>query len=178
MRCPGVFAAHLGTDGQGLAADAALFAAATHNNCGAISGAVAFTAMLAELLVMEGPPEPAWWLNRYVELAASLEGETCYEGRGAPAARGYQGPIWRVAADRVQAALSVGRPASDACDWCAAHKAGVGADRLLSDVLARSRSERLRTRATSGGGRGGGNAVSAVSQTCRACSRVVQISWG
>jgi ADP-ribosylglycohydrolase len=56
MRCPGIFAAHLATDGQRLAADAALFAAATHNDFAAISSAVAFSIMLAELLVMRAPP--------------------------------------------------------------------------------------------------------------------------
>ena len=117
MRCPGIFAAHLGTDGRGLAADAALFAAATHNDFAAISSAVAFTLMLAELLTMVAPPTTDWWVARYIDLAAPLEGsETTYEGRGAPAARGYAGPLWRFVAEQVPAALAADAGTLAACD--------------------------------------------------------------
>jgi ADP-ribosylglycohydrolase len=116
MRCPGVFAAHLGTDGQGLAADAALFAAATHNDFAAISSSVAFSIMLAELLVMRKPPDPAWWVQRYVELAAPLEGDVCYRGRGAPAAVGYEGPLWKYLADNVPGLLASGASVLEAGD--------------------------------------------------------------
>jgi len=116
MRCPGVFAAHLGTDGSQLAADAALFAAATHNDFAATSSAVAFTLMLAELLTMMRPPAAEWWVSRYVELAAPLEGNAVYEGRGAPAARGYAGPLWRFVAEQVPAALAAGTGTQSACD--------------------------------------------------------------
>ena len=119
MRCPGIFAAHLGTDGRGLAADAALFAAATHNDFAAISSAVAFTLMLAELLTMVAPPTTDWWVARYIDLAAPLEGsETTYEGRGAPAARGYAGPLWRFVAEQVPAALAADAGTLAACDSC------------------------------------------------------------
>ena len=116
MRCPGVFAAHLGTDGRGLAADAVLLAASTHNDFAATSSAVAFTLMLAELLTMAEPPPPDWWVSRYAELAAPLEGDAIYEGRGAPAARGYAGPLWRFVADQVPAALTAGVGTQAACD--------------------------------------------------------------
>jgi ADP-ribosylglycohydrolase len=116
MRCPGIFAAHLDTDGQGLAADAALFAAATHNDFAAISSSVAFSLMLAELLVMLEPPRPAWWVQRYIELAAPLEGDVCYRGRGAPAAVGYEGPLWKFVADRVPGLLASGASVLDAGD--------------------------------------------------------------
>jgi ADP-ribosyl-[dinitrogen reductase] hydrolase len=75
MRCPGILAAHFGGDGDALAADAALFAATTHNNSAAISSAVAFTLMLAELMGMQEPPAPEWWPERYVALARPLEGD-------------------------------------------------------------------------------------------------------
>ena len=114
MRCPGIFAAHLATDGQRLAADAALFAAATHNDFAAISSSVAFSIMLAELLVMREPPDPAWWVQRYVELAAPLEGDVCYRGRGAPAAVGYEGPLWKYVADQVPGLLESGASVLDA----------------------------------------------------------------
>ena len=114
MRCPGIFAAHLDTGGQGLAADAALFAAATHNDFAPISSAVAFSIMLAELLVMRQPPDPAWWVQRYVALAAPLEGEVCYRGRGAPAAVGYEGPLWRYVAEQVPRLVASGASVLDA----------------------------------------------------------------
>ena len=116
MRCPGIFAAHLDTDGKGLAADAALFAAATHNDFAAISSSVAFSIMLAELLVMREPPSPAWWVQRYIELAAPLEGDVCYRGRGAPAAVGYEGPLWKFVADQVPSLLASGASVLDAGD--------------------------------------------------------------
>lgn len=114
MRCPGIFAAHLDTDGKGLAADAALFAAATHNDFAAISSSVAFSIMLAELLVMREPPNPAWWVQRYIELAAPLEGDVCYRGRGAPAAVGYEGPLRRFVAEQVPSLLASGASVLDA----------------------------------------------------------------
>ncbi len=116
MRCPGIFAAHLDTDGHRLAADAALFAAATHNDFAAISSSVAFSIMLAELLVMREPPHPAWWVQRYSELAASLEGDSCYRGRGAPAAVGYEGSLWKFVDDQVPKLLASGASVLEAGD--------------------------------------------------------------
>lgn len=117
MRCPGIFAAHLGSDGSGLAADAALFAAATHNDFAAVSSAVAFSLMLAELLTAPGVPPAEWWVNRYLELAAPLEGDdSTYIGRGAPAATRYRGPLWRFVRDQVPAALKTDISTRNACD--------------------------------------------------------------
>jgi len=84
-----------------LAADAALFAAATYNDFAAISSAVAFTLMLAELLTMSVAPPQSWWVNHYLELSAPLEGRAIYTGRGAPAAAGYSGPVWRFVENNV-----------------------------------------------------------------------------
>jgi ADP-ribosylglycohydrolase len=115
MRCAGIFAAHLGTDGSGLAADAALFAAATHNDFAAVSSAVAFTLMLAELLTMPEAP-PTWWVDRYLELAAPLEGNPTYRGRGAPASENYSGPVWRFVQENVPAAVMSSASTQAICD--------------------------------------------------------------
>ena len=72
--------------------------------------------MLAELLTMAAPPPTDWWVTRYVDLAAPLEGESVYEGRGAPAAHGYAGPLWRFVARQVPAALATGAGTQAACD--------------------------------------------------------------
>lgn len=86
----------------------------THNDFAAVSTSVAFSIMLAELLVMRKPAPPSWWVQRYVELAAPLEGEVCYRGRGAPAAVGYEGPLWKFVAGQVPSLLASGASVLDA----------------------------------------------------------------
>jgi hypothetical protein len=66
---------------RGLA-DAALFAAVTHNSWAAISSAVAFTAQLGALLLMERVPSPEWCWKRYVEIASPIEGGASLQMRG------------------------------------------------------------------------------------------------
>jgi hypothetical protein len=43
---------------------------------------VAFIGLLWDVLRMEGPPEPHWWIERYVALARDLETDTIYSPRG------------------------------------------------------------------------------------------------
>ncbi|MFO7848992.1 MAG: ADP-ribosylglycohydrolase family protein [Spirochaetia bacterium] len=82
MRTSPILIPHLRTGGSGIWSDAALAAMLTHNDYAAVSSAVAFTLMLWELLDMNKPPEPQWWVDRYVETARGLEGIQNYTPRG------------------------------------------------------------------------------------------------
>jgi ADP-ribosylglycohydrolase len=98
-------------------ADTALSAMMTHNDYGSSAACLAFTAMLWDLLAMKKPPEPEWWLARYVALARDLEGETKYQSR-CPRYQEYRGPIWRFVNEYVTKAYDKGLSVRDACnDW-------------------------------------------------------------
>ena len=116
MRCPAGFAGRLAGNGEGLGLNAAVIAATTHNDPAAISSAVVFTQMLAELLVMGAPPPTGGWVERYVDLAAPLEGNTQYKGRGAPLAKDHDGPLWQFVQQQVGHALTTNRGVREACD--------------------------------------------------------------
>ena len=92
MRCPAALVPHLSDGSKALWADAALFAAVTHNNRAAISSAVAFTAQLGALLVMERVPSPEWWCKRYAEIACPIEGGASLQMRGGEDSD-YNGPV-------------------------------------------------------------------------------------
>ena len=95
MRIAPILAPYLRTGGKALWADAALAAMITHNNYASISACIAFTAMLWELLNRKGKePDRTWWMERYVEIAADLEGDMEYEPRGGRFID-YKGPLWK-----------------------------------------------------------------------------------
>ena len=117
MRCPGVLPAHIGSDGSNLAADAALFAAVTHNNLAAISSAVAFTQMLVDLMAMDGPPAPRWWTERYVALAKPLEGPLSrLATRSTNVQMQFDGPLWSFVSERVSAAVNSSHTTLELCE--------------------------------------------------------------
>ena len=106
-----------GADGPGLWADTALAAAMTHNDPASTAACLAFVAMLRRLAAMAAAPEPAWWLETYLDLARELEGETGYRPRHG-AGPDYCGPVWRFVETRVAAAHAGDRPTAEACeDW-------------------------------------------------------------
>jgi len=87
----------------------------THNDPASISACVAFVAVLWDLLGMTGPPAPEWWVKRYVEVAAPLEGETDYRSRGG-SFQEYVGPVWRFVEQRLRAAHRDEFTAYEACE--------------------------------------------------------------
>ena len=62
-----------------------LCAMITHNDSPAIASAVAFVALIWELLAMNAPPAPGWWRSRFITVLRQLECRN-YKPRS---------PIWR-----------------------------------------------------------------------------------
>lgn len=116
MRIAPVLLPHLRSMSSELWADAVLATAATHNDRSTIACGVGFVALLADLLTAERPPEPAWWIDRFVELAAPVEGDREARPRGGAHAGRYAGPLWRFADERVREALAAGQPILEAAE--------------------------------------------------------------
>lgn len=115
MRIAPILVPHLRAGGRGLWADTVLAAMMTHNDRSSTATCLAFVAMLWDLLDMETTPAREWWLDRFVELAADLEGDTRYSPRGGRFAD-YRGPLWRYALEGVRRAEREGLSTVEACD--------------------------------------------------------------
>lgn len=78
-----------------LRVDTALYVAITHRDSAALSSSIVFVTMLGELMQAKAPPQPSWWWERYVELAAPLETSKTYTAPDwqGPLARSVQGPL-------------------------------------------------------------------------------------
>ncbi len=103
MRIAPIVAPYIRHPSAEMFADAALAAMLTHNDYGSTSACVAFTAMLWELLGLDAPPDPTWWVHRYVELARPLEGDQTHFKPCVPDFE-YEGPLWRFVDKYVTAA--------------------------------------------------------------------------
>jgi hypothetical protein len=76
--------------------------------------------MLWNLLKVESPPEPEWWLETYVAAARELEAGEEYRPRGG-AFMGYRGPMWKFVQEKVGAAYKNDLPVVEACNsWYSA----------------------------------------------------------
>lgn len=115
MRISPILIPYLRTGGSGIWSDAALAAMITHNDYAAISSAVAFTLMLWELLDMESPPEPQWWIDRYVETAGGLEGLQHYTPRGG-AYKNFTGSLWEFIQEALPEAYAQDLSTLQACN--------------------------------------------------------------
>lgn len=115
MRIAPILVPHLRSGGTGIWVDTALAAMITHNDRASTSACLAFVAMLWELLDMSVPPDSRWWLERYVELARDLEGETRYSPRGGRFSD-YSGPLWRFVQEKLSWAEAEGIAVVDACN--------------------------------------------------------------
>lgn len=100
MRIAPILVPHLGSSGTSIWIDTALAAMMTHNDCASTSACLALVGMLWDLLDMANPPDRQWWIERYVEFARDLEGETRYSPRGGLFS-GYTGPLWRFVQEKV-----------------------------------------------------------------------------
>ena len=117
MRIAPLLIPHLRNGGTGLWVDAALGGWLTHHDRASTAACVAFIGLLWDLLDRDGPPDPAWWLARYVSLARGLEGDTQYVPRGG-AYTHYRGPLWRYTQERLLAAAGRNLPVREACqEW-------------------------------------------------------------
>jgi ADP-ribosylglycohydrolase len=115
MRIAPIVIPHLARPAVTLWKDAASAACITHNDAGSTGACVAFTAILWDLLRVTEVPAPQWWLDRYVEVAKGVEGESCYRPRGGDFIE-FAGPIWRFVDTAVRNTLLTGVAAKHACD--------------------------------------------------------------
>jgi ADP-ribosyl-[dinitrogen reductase] hydrolase len=117
MRIAPMVIPHLMSGTPDLWVDAALSAMITHNDSASIATCLSFVNMLWQLLAMDKPPEPEWWLDSYVEMARDLEVDDTYRPRGG-AFQAYQGTVWRFAHEQVRAAYDKRLPVPEACrEW-------------------------------------------------------------
>ena len=115
MRIAPVLLPHLRAPSIELWADAAIAGMVTHNDRASNAACVAFTSMLWDLLGMNRPPEPHWWLQQYCQIAGPLEGNgTQYEVRRSGFS--YQGPMWKFISEQVESAYQQHRPILQACN--------------------------------------------------------------
>jgi ADP-ribosylglycohydrolase len=115
MRIAPVLIPHLGKPDTELWVDTALAAMLTHNDSASISACLAMVSMLWQLLAMQEPPPPEWWLESYISVARELETGQAYRCRGA-AHVGFNGPLWQFVAQYVSEAYRQDLPTLTACE--------------------------------------------------------------
>ena len=81
MRIAPMVIPHLRSGTPDLWVDTALSAMITHNDSASISTCLSFVNVLWQLLQMDAPPEPDWWLETCVETARDLEVDDTYSPR-------------------------------------------------------------------------------------------------
>ena len=115
MRIAPILVPHLRSPSPALWADTALCGMITHNDSMAIASCVAFVAVLWDLLAMEGPPAPEWWLERFISILKDAESNEDYRPRS-PHLLGFRGPLWRLLDTEVRRAWENDVPALEAFD--------------------------------------------------------------
>ena len=115
MRIAPMIIPHLNTQTADLWADTAISAMMTHNDSASTASCLAFVFMLRELIQMDRPPEPNWWLKTFVIIARDLECDDTYQPRGG-AYVDYCGPLWRFIEQKVGQAYDEGLSVLDACN--------------------------------------------------------------
>jgi ADP-ribosylglycohydrolase len=115
MRIAPMLIPHLKTPSPDLWVDTALSAMITHNDSGSIAACLSFIHMLWQLLKMDSPPDPEWWLETYVSVARKLETNERYTPRGG-AFTDFKGPIWRFVQEIVGAAYKRNLSVMEACN--------------------------------------------------------------
>jgi len=115
MRMAPMVIPHLRTATPDLWADTALSAMITHNDSASIASCISFINMLWQLLRMESPPEPYWWLETFVGTAKDLEVDEHYRPRGG-AYMDFEGPVWRFVQEKVPEAFDKGLSVLEACE--------------------------------------------------------------
>ena len=114
MRIAPVLVPHLANPSPSLRADAALAAAITHRDTMSTASCVAFIMLLWDLLARDKAPEPAWWIDTFVDVLRPLETETTYRPR-APGLE-WAGPLSGFIDRYVRPALDEDLDTITACD--------------------------------------------------------------
>lgn len=115
MRIAPMLIPHLKTATADLWVDTALSGMITHNDSGSIAACISFINMLWQLLRMDSPPRPEWWLKTYVAIAKELELKKKYRPR-TKAFSNFAGPIWQFVEQQVGEAYSKNKSVEEACD--------------------------------------------------------------
>ena len=113
MRIAPMLIPHLHAASQALWVDTALCAMITHNDSGSTAACVAFMNLLWQLLQMNRPPPPEWWLAEFVEVEKGCELDS-YRPRGG-AFQEYEGSLWRFVEEKVRFAFEQRLSALEAC---------------------------------------------------------------
>jgi ADP-ribosylglycohydrolase len=106
---------HLKTPSPDLWVDTALSAMITHNDSGSIAACLSFIHMLWQLLKMDTPPDPEWYVETFTTVARGLETDEGYTPRGG-AFTDYKGPIWKFVQEKAVAAYKRKLSAVEACN--------------------------------------------------------------
>jgi len=115
MRIAPMVVPHLRRPSANLWIETALCAAITHNDTASISSCVAYVAMLWDLLGRTEPPEPSWWVERFIEVARELETDTVYRPR-AGEHRDFAGQLTEFVEQAVPEAYAQGLSVVEACE--------------------------------------------------------------
>lgn len=113
-RVPVLLVPHLREGTPALWADVALGVMMTHDDSAVLAAALAYAAMLRELLAMNAPPPAAWWPERFAALARDLEVDPHYRARVAAFA-GYRGTLSAFVESAVGGALAADQGTTEAC---------------------------------------------------------------
>jgi len=116
MRIAPVILPHLGQPTSALWQDAVVAGAVTHNDASSIGACVAMTGILWELLGMDAPPQPEWWIDTYCRRARLLEGDVQLTPRHEGLAREFRGPIWQLLESHVRPVLRERLSVREACN--------------------------------------------------------------
>ena len=115
MRIAPMVVPHLRQPSADLWAETAMCSAITHNDTASISSCVAYIAMIWDLLGRDEPPEPSWWVDRFVEVAGDLETDTVYRPRGGDD-RDFTGSLTEFVEQKIPAAYDRGLSTLEACE--------------------------------------------------------------
>lgn len=117
MRIAPLLLPYLRRPSRDLWADVAIDAMCTHNDAASTAACIAYASILWSLLGRKELPSPEWWLDRYVSVAAPLEGSTHgYRPRRGVWEGLYTGPMWGYVQERVSWAWSQNVPTLEACN--------------------------------------------------------------
>lgn len=113
-RVPALLVPHLRDGTPALWADVALGVMMTHDDSAVLAASLAYAAILRDLMTMNAPPPPAWWLERFTAVAEDIEVDPHYKARVAAFA-GFRGTLTRFVREAVGDALARGLSTSEAC---------------------------------------------------------------
>lgn len=114
MRIAPIVLPYLRDPHSSMYADAAIASMMTHNDFANNATCIAFVHMLWELLGMNSPPKPDWWIDTYCRIAEDLEGNTKYHRSGSILGE-YSGPLWHFASKVCRYSLEKKLTVEEAC---------------------------------------------------------------